>query len=311
MVVRRFSLLCLLTSLAAYTEAQPTVAQTTGDPSWNFVTEAGPTFRQSAEGIELSAGPGRLTTNRVFDDVRIRFEYRSLDPRSEAILFLRSWFAFEKDTLERGYRVHLGTNESGNQALGRVTAMTNKLQQAVTKTSATVRKVGDWQQIDVRLVGEDLSASVDGVITTSARAVGDDYGHIAVQTIRGKIQFRSFEIESLSQTRESVPPAVTPPVTIGQESIRAGLVDPKVLNEVRPVYTDDAMRSRIQGNVRLEVVVLQNGTVGDVKVVKRLHPALDAKAIEAARKWRFTPATTKDGKPVAVYVTLDLSFRIF
>lgn len=92
----------------------------------------------------------------------------------------------------------------------------------------------------------------------------------------------------------------------------AGIVDPKVLKEVRPTYTPDAMRAKIQGEVLLEAVVLDSGLVGDVKVVKSLDPnGLDQEAIKAAKRWLFQPATDRSGKPVAVYVTLALSFRIF
>jgi protein TonB len=92
----------------------------------------------------------------------------------------------------------------------------------------------------------------------------------------------------------------------------AGIVDPKVLKEVRPTYTPDAMRAKIQGEVLLEAVVLDSGLVGDVKVVKSLDPnGLDQEAIKAAKRWLFQPATDRTGKPVAVYVTLALSFRIF
>ena len=36
---------------------------------------------------------------------------------------------------------------------------------------------------------------------------------------------------------------------------------------------------------------------------------LDLKAIEAARQWRFRPAT-RDGEPVDIYVTLELAFNL-
>ena len=92
----------------------------------------------------------------------------------------------------------------------------------------------------------------------------------------------------------------------------AGINDPKVLREVRPTYTPDAMRAKIQGEVLLEAVVLDSGVVGEVKVVKSLDPnGLDQEAIKAAKRWLFQPATDRSGKPVAVYVTLALSFRIF
>ena len=98
----------------------------------------------------------------------------------------------------------------------------------------------------------------------------------------------------------------------GVFKLGAGIVDPKLLKDVKPAYTPDAMRAKIQGHVLLEAVVLESGLVGDVKVVKSLDPnGLDQEAIKAAKKWLFQPATDRTGKPVAVYVTLELSFRIF
>jgi TonB family protein len=91
----------------------------------------------------------------------------------------------------------------------------------------------------------------------------------------------------------------------------AGIQNPKPLKEVPPQYTPDAMRAKIQGSVVVQVVILESGLVGDVKVVKSLDPnGLDQEAIKAAKRWLFQPAT-KDGKPVAVYAQLELNFRIF
>jgi TonB family protein len=89
-----------------------------------------------------------------------------------------------------------------------------------------------------------------------------------------------------------------------------GIVNPVQLKEVKPNYTPDAMRLKIQGTVVLEAVVLKNGTVGNVKVIKSLdRGGLDDEAIRAARGWLFKPAT-KDGKPVDIYITLELAFRL-
>ncbi|HSK10323.1 MAG TPA: TonB family protein, partial [Vicinamibacterales bacterium] len=52
----------------------------------------------------------------------------------------------------------------------------------------------------------------------------------------------------------------------------AGIDLPQVLREVKPQYTAEAMRAKIQGVVLLEAVVMPDGTVGDVRVVKSLDP---------------------------------------
>lgn len=99
----------------------------------------------------------------------------------------------------------------------------------------------------------------------------------------------------------------------GIRQLGAGILNPKPLKEVPPAYTAEAMRAKIQGNVLLQVVILESGLVGDVKVIKSLDPnGLDQEAIKAAKKWLFQPAVdAKTGKPVPVYAQLELNFRIF
>jgi len=91
----------------------------------------------------------------------------------------------------------------------------------------------------------------------------------------------------------------------------APIVGPTLIRKVPPGYTDAAMRAKIQGEVMIEAVVLANGTVGSVKVIKSLDATygLDAEALRAARLWLFRPATS-GGVPVDVTVTLVLDFRI-
>jgi protein TonB len=90
-----------------------------------------------------------------------------------------------------------------------------------------------------------------------------------------------------------------------------GVTLPRVLHDERPQYTSDAMRAKVQGAVVVECVVLADGSVGDVRVVRSLDPTfgLDQQAVAAAHKWRFTPGT-RLGQPVAVLVTIELTFTL-
>lgn len=90
-----------------------------------------------------------------------------------------------------------------------------------------------------------------------------------------------------------------------------GVTTPVVITQVKPQYTAEAMRAKVQGLVMVECVVLPDGSVGEARILRSLDPTfgLDDEAIEAARKWRFKPGLLH-GKPVPVVVTIELSFTL-
>ncbi len=90
-----------------------------------------------------------------------------------------------------------------------------------------------------------------------------------------------------------------------------GVESPRLLRSVRPNYTAEAMRAKVQGVVRLEGVVLADGTVGDLKVTRSLDMifGLDLEAMKAARQFRFVPGT-RFGEPVAVLVSFEIEFTL-
>jgi protein TonB len=90
-----------------------------------------------------------------------------------------------------------------------------------------------------------------------------------------------------------------------------GVTTPTIIEQVKPRYTADAMRLRIQGTVLIECVVLPDGSVGDARVMRSLDPrfGLDEEAIAAAKRWRFRPGTL-NGRPVPVVVSIELMFSV-
>ena len=90
-----------------------------------------------------------------------------------------------------------------------------------------------------------------------------------------------------------------------------GVQTPRLITEVKPQYTAQAMRAKIQGEVLLECVVQPDGTVGNIRVVRSLDSTfgLDQEAIAAARQWRFAPGT-RQGQPVPVLVTIAIAFTL-
>lgn len=88
-----------------------------------------------------------------------------------------------------------------------------------------------------------------------------------------------------------------------------GVSAPQLLREVRPAYTSDALRRRIQGSVVLELVVTPAGIPSQIRVVRSLDPDLDAEAINAVARWLFKPGELH-GTPVNVLVSVVLDFTI-
>jgi protein TonB len=83
-----------------------------------------------------------------------------------------------------------------------------------------------------------------------------------------------------------------------------------LIKQVRPNYTPEAMRNKIQGTVVLEAVVTSEGCPTRIRVVRSLDPGgLDEEAIATVAQWRFDPGRL-GGAPVDVLVTVLLDFTI-
>ena len=89
----------------------------------------------------------------------------------------------------------------------------------------------------------------------------------------------------------------------------AGVVGPVLVTEVKPVYTAEALRQKIQGSVFLEAVVGIDGIPTRVRVTRPLFQGLDEAAVAAAREWRFLPGRIGT-TPVDVLVTIQMDFRV-
>jgi len=97
----------------------------------------------------------------------------------------------------------------------------------------------------------------------------------------------------------------------GAYNIGNGVLSPIPIFEKKPQYTAEAMRAKVQGIVQLECIVMPDGTVGNVEIIRSLDSSfgLDQEAVKAAKQWRFRPGT-RLGEPVAVRVTIELTFTL-
>jgi TonB family protein len=97
----------------------------------------------------------------------------------------------------------------------------------------------------------------------------------------------------------------TPPFRVG-----GNVSAPICTYHPAPRLSEKARAMRYQGTTVLWVVVNAEGNVAQAYVVKPLGFGLDQKALHAVRTWKFKPGIC-DGKPVAVRIKVEVTFRIY
>ena len=84
---------------------------------------------------------------------------------------------------------------------------------------------------------------------------------------------------------------------------------PVAISRIDPQYTEVARKARVEGIVIIEAIIDRNGNVTDARVLKPLALGLDTAALDAVRRWKFTPGTL-NGQPVPVIYNLTVNFRL-
>jgi protein TonB len=124
----------------------------------------------------------------------------------------------------------------------------------------------------------------------------------------GVVLALSVSASSQTPSRHTTDPWPPPGVHFQNEP---GLIPPRVVRQVLPQYTAEAMRARIEGTVVLEAVVDTDGRVSAIHIVRSIDElnGLDEQAVRALEKWQFTPGL-KDGEAVPVLITSQSKFTM-
>ena len=103
-------------------------------------------------------------------------------------------------------------------------------------------------------------------------------------------------------------PGDTPGVS-GYGKVQGVVVNPVVLSQIEPEYSEDARRARLQGTVVLRIDIGVDGRAHNISIAQSLGLGLDERAIDAVKLWRFR-AGTVDGKPVVMSAQVQVNFRL-
>ena len=258
-------------------------------------------------GVRLSDGvlwlpPSKrwLLAPRLHDDVLIRFSFRPSANASVGLL-LRGYLNPSGRNVQRGYEIWLPPPDRGTGRL--VVARTGETTTHKFPERAERHEVpwaGEWHS----LVVEAQQGQVTIVLDKRTVFVGVGAltlpGLIGLRAAGGPVEWREGYLRTHSE--EDAFAGVPKP---GED----GVTTPKLLRDVKPRYAQDAMSRRIEGEVWMDCVVGADGTVTAVRVRTSLDPELDEAAMTAAKQWRFEPGS-RDGKPIAVVVTISMGFTL-
>jgi TonB family protein len=120
----------------------------------------------------------------------------------------------------------------------------------------------------------------------------------ALSQVHGTIQSVA---STLTASEKGNPPRVLMP---------GGIVAPRSVSAPDPEYSDEARKAHLEGTSVLKLIVDTEGKPRDIKVFVPLGSGLDEKAVDAIKTWKFEPAT-KDGKPVAVQIMIEVNFHLY
>jgi TonB family protein len=100
--------------------------------------------------------------------------------------------------------------------------------------------------------------------------------------------------------------ATTPTLPQLGVPISQGISGGALVHKVQPIYPPEARRMRVQGSVVIDAKITVKGQVEELKLISG-DPLLAAAAMDAVRRWRYTPYSL-NGQPIVKETRITISF---
>jgi len=146
-------------------------------------------------------------------------------------------------------------------------------------------------------------------------------GHPVETIYRVHVRFSSLlreansdvELESPRSKSPDIAVSTPPEQSLGEEVHRRSeprIVAPKPLYQPEPEFSEASRKKGDHGNVNIALVIGSDGLPRDLRVICSSIPDSNQNAINAVKQWKFAPAT-KDGKPLAVAIVVEVEFHLY
>lgn len=110
------------------------------------------------------------------------------------------------------------------------------------------------------------------------------------------------DVDTLTATRENIEGEVVSVTTVTKP--------PRFKKIVKPEYTKEMLQNRVEGTVKVRVLVDVDGKAKSAKAQSSLGFGTDSAAEKAIYDSEFYPAVRGEGRPVAVWVVIPVEFRM-
>ena len=181
----------------------------------------------------------------------------------------------------------------------------------------TLRALAVVPVIALALLAFANTESVAAVVTASVQQDNAVQSEVqAPEPVQVEAVTQPVEVEAEEQPVEENPVEPVPESKNVYESVEQMPEFPGGMEEMMKFlqqniqYPASAAKNKVEGRVILQFVVEKDGQIGEVKVARSVDPELDAEALRVVKSMpNFIPGR-QDGKPVAVWYTIPISFKL-
>jgi hypothetical protein len=171
---------------------------------WTIEDTAHDNFTVSDGVLVVAAPEGWLKSAESYADFELEVEFRFMTDDADSGVFIRAagQEAFRRGWPNRSYQVQL-RNPLGESPFAPVGGIfrhgmpDGRTDYDESLARRTSRPTGEWQTLHVRLEGESLAVSLNGVPITHAEGIGNETGFIGLQGETGSLEFRSLRLRVL------------------------------------------------------------------------------------------------------------------